>query len=185
MIKNKSDLTFYLKADAVRNGMDCSLLKYLFFLFCGIEGAHVYRYLKFLRYTEYHYNSKGLLHKLFYLYYNVRLHRLGFRYHIQIPINKVGYGLRIMHLSGGGGVLLNVESIGNYCGFNAGVLIGNNGNDAKPRIGDYVAFGPGSSAFGDITIGSNVFVAPGAVVRTNIPPNCIVGGIPAKIIKQK
>ena len=97
-----------------------------------------------------------------------------------------GYGLRIMHLSGGGGVRLGAASVGNYCGFNAGVLIGTNGSlDARPTLGDHVAFGPGAKAFGKINIGSHVFVAANAVVVKDVPDNCIVGGVPAKVIKRK
>ena len=84
-----------------------------------------------------------------------------------------------------GGVLLNVCKIGNYCGVNAGVLIGNNrGNENRPVIGDYVAFGPGSKAFGKIKIGNHVFVAPNAVVVKDVPDSVIVGGIPAKVLKM-
>lgn len=84
-----------------------------------------------------------------------------------------------------GGVLLNVRKIGNYCGVNAGVLIGNNrGNENRPVIGDYVAFGPGSKAFGKIKIGNHVFVAPNAVVVKDVPDSVIVGGIPAKVLKM-
>lgn len=52
-------------------------------------------------------------------------------------------------------------------------------------MGDYVGFGPGAKAFGKIIIGNNVFVAPNAVVVKDVPDNCIVGGVPAKIIKSK
>lgn len=77
---------------------------------------------------------------------------------------------------------MNVRKIGNYCGVNAGVLIGNNrGNENRPVIGDYVAFGPGSKAFGKIKIGNHVFVAPNAVV---VKDSVIVGGIPAKVLKM-
>lgn len=84
----------------------------------------------------------------------------------------------------GGGVLLNVTRVGNYCGFNSGVLLGNNGGENKrPIIGDYVGFGPGSKAFGEVHIGNHVFVAPNAVVTKDVPDNAIVGGVPAKILK--
>lgn len=73
----------------------------------------------------------------------------------------------------------------NYCGFNSGVLLGDNGENALPTIGDYVAFGPGSKAFGRITIGNNVFVAANSVVTKDVPENSIVGGVPAKLIKNK
>jgi acetyltransferase-like isoleucine patch superfamily enzyme len=35
-----------------------------------------------------------------------------------------------------------------------------------------------------VTIGENSIVAAGAVVSTNVPDNTIVGGIPAKVIKE-
>lgn len=120
MIKTKIDLKFYIKEDAVRNGMDCSYLIYLSRLFRKHENAMSFRYLKTLRKCEYHTNNSGLFHKLMCLYYTVKLQRLGALYNIQIPINCCGYGLRIMHLTGGG-VLLNAKKIGNYCGFNCGV----------------------------------------------------------------
>lgn len=86
----------------------------------------------------------------------------------------------------GGGILLNAKVVGNYCGFNSGVVIGNKDvQEARPTIGDHVAFGPGAKAFGKITIGDNVFVAPNAVVTKDIPSDCVVGGVPAKVIKQK
>ena len=85
-----------------------------------------------------------------------------------------------------GGILLNIKKCGNYCGFNAGVLIGNvESQDNRPTLGNYVAFGPGAKAFGKLIIGDNVFVAPNAVVTKDVPENAIVGGIPAKIIKFK
>ena len=34
-----------------------------------------------------------------------------------------------------------------------------------------------------VTIGNNVVVAAGAVVTKDVPDNCVVGGVPAKIIK--
>lgn len=85
-----------------------------------------------------------------------------------------------------GGILLNIKKAGNYCGFNAGVLLGNIGSqENRPILGNHVAFGPGAKAFGNITIGDNVFVAPNAVVTKDVPSNVIVGGIPAKILKEK
>ena len=114
----------------------------------------------------------------------MKIRRIGIRYNILIPPNVCGYGLKIGHLAGGGGVLLNAKKIGNYCGFNSGVLIGNKGGqENRPEIGDNVSFGPGAKAIGGITIGSNSFVAANAVVVKDVPANSIVGGVPAQIIK--
>lgn len=183
MIRTRADLRNYINEDAKRNGI-FSLKSYVIGILLGKEQAHAYRYLRVLRHCEYHKNNKGLLHKIRYVFFLIIYGRLGFRYHILIPLNVCGKGVRLLHISGGGGILLNAKKIGDYCSFNSGVLIGNNrDNENKPVVGDYVGFGPGAKAIGKITIGNNVFVAPNAVVVKDVPDNCIVGGIPAKFIK--
>jgi acetyltransferase-like isoleucine patch superfamily enzyme len=44
--------------------------------------------------------------------------------------------------------------------------------------------GAGATILQGVTIGENAIVAAGAVVSKDVPDNTIVGGIPAKIIKQ-
>ena len=186
MIKTREDLKFYLQEDAKANRMDgCSLLKYWVRLFIGSEAAHVYKYLKVLRHCEYHCNNGGIVHKMLYRYYKVRLHRLGFKYNIRIPENICGYGLSILHIAGCGGCLVNAKKVGNYCKLQTGVLMGNTNHseDEKPTIGDNVGFGPGAKVLGKITIGDNCFVAANAVVVKDMPSNSIIGGVPAKVIK--
>ena len=186
MIKNRKDLAFYLKEDARRNNASWSKPVYWLHLLASSEHACIYRYISCLRHYEYHLNNAGLWHKCLSLFYEFRLRKLGLRYNMYIGPNICGYGLRIMHLCGGGGVLISARKVGNYCGFNAGVLVGTAGDEsARPVIGDYVAFGPGAKAFGNLTIGNNVFVAANSVVTKDIPDNCIVGGIPAKFLKEK
>lgn len=184
MIKTKEDLALYLKEDAKRNNKPKSRVKYYWRLLSGDENAHVCRYLGCLRHFEYHLNNSGrAFHRILKLYCGFRLSRLALRYSIRIKPNTCGYGLRIMHLSGGGGCRVGAEKVGNYCGFNAGVLIGTDNDGNRPVLGDHVAFGPGAKAFGKLTIGNNVFVAPNAVVTKDVPDNCIVGGVPAKVLK--
>lgn len=188
MIRTIEDLKFYLQEDAKANRMyECSILKYWMRLFIGSEAAHIYKYLKILRYCEYCYNNTGLLYKLMYIYFKVKLHRLGFKYNIRIPENVCGYGLSILHIAGCGGCLVNAKKIGNYCKLQTGVLIGNTNHseDEKPVIGDNVGFGPGAKVLGKVTIGNNCFIAANAVVVKDMPDNAIVGGVPAKIIKMK
>lgn len=52
-------------------------------------------------------------------------------------------------------------------------------------IGNDVWIGQNCTILPGIEIGDGVTVAAGSVVTRNIPPYCIVGGIPAKIIKEK
>ena len=50
-------------------------------------------------------------------------------------------------------------------------------------IGDNCYIGTGATILGPIHIGDNVTIAAGAVVTHDVPDNCTVAGVPAKIIK--
>lgn len=183
MIKTRHELKFYLAEDAKQNKV--SKLKYLPWLFCKRDVARVYRWLKAYRKCEYHYNNRSNpFHKLLYYFFYVKKERLGNEYGISASINRIGYGLRICHLAPSG-VRLGVSRAGNYCTFNAGVLLGTKNSQARPELGDHVTMAPGSIAYGGINIGDNVLVAANAVVTKDVPANCIVAGIPAKIIKHR
>ncbi|MBO0421693.1 chorismate mutase [Enterococcus plantarum] len=55
----------------------------------------------------------------------------------------------------------------------------------KPiTIGDNVWLGGGVVITPGVTLGDNVVVAAGAVVTKSFPANCVIGGNPAKIIKE-
>lgn len=56
---------------------------------------------------------------------------------------------------------------------------------AKPvTIGNDVWIGANCTILPGVTIGNNVVVAAGAVVTKDVPDNCVVGGVPARIIKE-
>lgn len=56
---------------------------------------------------------------------------------------------------------------------------------AKPvNIGNDVWIGGNVTILPGVTIGSNVVVAAGAVITRDVPDNCIVGGVPAKVIRS-
>lgn len=61
---------------------------------------------------------------------------------------------------------------------------GVNKPDAVPHLGNSVAIFSGARIIGDIKIGNNVYIGANAVVVKNVPSNCIVGGVPARIIKK-
>lgn len=74
--------------------------------------------------------------------------------------------------------------MGENCIISSGCVLGNKtGSFDGPTIGNNVEIAIGAKVIGPITIGDNVIVAPNSVVVKDVPANCIVSGIPAKIIK--
>ena len=70
--------------------------------------------------------------------------------------------------------------IGGNCNINAGVNIGMGGS----IIGDNCYLAPGAKIIKPVHIGNNVMIGANAVVTKDIPDDCMVVGIPAKIIKR-
>jgi serine O-acetyltransferase len=54
-----------------------------------------------------------------------------------------------------------------------------------PRIGNRVDIGAGAKILGVIDIGDDVAIGANAVVLTDVPPNSIAVGVPARIIPRK
>lgn len=52
-------------------------------------------------------------------------------------------------------------------------------------IDDNVYISTGVTILGPVTNGNNVTIGAGAVVVKDIPDNCVVAGVPAKIAKYK
>lgn len=60
-----------------------------------------------------------------------------------------------------------------------------NSTVAKPiKICDRVWIGIAATIMPGVTVGENSIVAAGAVVTKDVPPNCIVAGVPARKIKD-
>lgn len=64
------------------------------------------------------------------------------------------------------------------------MTIGYNGQGDPPVIGDNVMITCGAKVLGQIHVGNHVTIGANAVVIRDVPDNCVVGGVPAKILKQ-
>jgi len=105
--------------------------------------------------------------------------------------SRLGPGIVIVH---GFGVVIgsDVEIAGDCCIFH-GVTLGDRGSewvnsdreDGHPRVGREVMFGAGAKVLGPITIGDNCVIGANAVVLTDVPPDSVAAGIPAKIISKR
>ena len=51
-------------------------------------------------------------------------------------------------------------------------------------IGDNVWLGAGAKVLAGVQIGNHVVVGAGAVVTKDVPDNCLIAGIPARIVKE-
>lgn len=68
-----------------------------------------------------------------------------------------------------------------------GSTLGGTGKDKgkrHPTVGNNVIISAGSKLLGPICIGNNTKIGANAVVLKNVPDNCTVVGIPAKIVKR-
>jgi len=94
---------------------------------------------------------------------------------------SVGPGLIIQQ---GFATIVLARKIGNNFWVNQQVTVGYNGRDMFPTIGDNVSIRAGAKVFGNITIGDNVIIGANAVVSRDVPSNCVVAGVPARIVKR-
>jgi serine O-acetyltransferase len=101
--------------------------------------------------------------------------------HLFIWCDDIGSGLFIQH---GFSTVISAKSIGKNCWINQQVTIGNNGKNINPTIGSNVWIRAGAKVIGGINIGDNVVIGANAVVVKDVPPNCVVVGVPAYIIKR-
>jgi len=98
------------------------------------------------------------------------------------PESDIGPGLVIHTFSC---VHVLVKTMGHSCTINQGVALANVRGAGRPIIGDNCYFGAGCKVMGNVTIGDNVVVAANSLVVSDVPSNCTVMGVPARIISRE
>jgi len=106
-------------------------------------------------------------------------------YNSDIPSSvKIGKNTLFGH-TGIGVVIHQRAVIGDDCIIGQGITIGGKSkNPDVPIIGNKVYIAAGARILGPVKIGNNVIIAPNAVVLKDVEDNTIVGGIPAKVLKE-
>ena len=105
-------------------------------------------------------------------------------YNCSVPAScTIGKGTKF----GYGGIAVVIHSravIGKNCMIGQGVTIGGkSGWYEVPVIGDNVHINAGAKIIGPVRIGDNVEIGANAVVVKDVPSNCVVAGIPARILR--
>ncbi len=101
------------------------------------------------------------------------------------PGATIGRRLVIDH--GTGIVIGETAEIGDDVLIYQGVTLGGTGKDTgkrHPTIGNNVMISAGAKVLGPFKVGDNSRIAAGAVVLKEVPPDCTVVGVPAKIVKR-
>ena len=146
-----------------------------------------FRFTCYLRKTA-HYSSRKRSFAFFaYLYNRVLYHHYRFRYGFDIsPTTRIGPGLYIGHF---GGVVVSPHAIlGANVNIAHGVTIGAASRGPRtgaPTLEDRVWVGANAVLVGNITIGHDALIAPGAYVNFDVPPMAVVLGNPGKVISSE
>ena len=101
------------------------------------------------------------------------------------PGAKIGTGVFIDH--GSGIVIGETAEVGDGCTLYQGVTLGGTGKDKgkrHPTLERNVTVGSGAKILGPFTVGENSKIAAGAVLLTEIPPDCTAVGVPARVVKR-
>jgi serine O-acetyltransferase len=146
-----------------------------------------FRFTCYLRKTA-HYSSRKRSFAFFaYLYNRVLYHHYRFRYGFDIsPTTRIGPGLYIGHF---GGVVISPHAVlGANVNIAHGVTIGAASRGPRtgaPTLEDRVWVGANAVLVGNIVIGHDALIAPGAYVNFDVPPMAVVLGNPGKVISSE
>lgn len=179
MIKSFKELKFYIRADEIMNEQHFpkgyhKLIKY--------DRHIIHRFLRCMRILEYltYKSNTNVWFKPFKVICEIQYSRLKAKTGFGIPINTIGYGVRLAHIST---IIINGNTkIGRYCCLHNNIVIG----DAKPKkIGDYVYIAS------NVTIAKNIEIADGCSISANsfqnhsaLKKNMLWGGVISKPIKE-
>jgi serine O-acetyltransferase len=143
-----------------------------------------FRFTYYLRKVAHYAKTKRGLGFFGYVYNRIQLHHYRMRYGFDIsPATLIGPGLYIGHF--GGVVISPYAVLGANVNIAQGVTIGSTSAGPRkgaPTIGDRVWIGANAVLVGEITIGREALVGPGAYVFFDVPNGGVVLGNPGIVV---
>lgn len=177
-IHSKKELKFYIAADMMMNHGKFrwsweDRLKHI------VAPDYIMRYLKSMRHLQYLSSNRqrSPLWYCRYLYHRIRYRELGYKLGFSIDYNSLGYGVGIPHY--GTIVVGRTSTIGNYAVLHTSICVTGTGSE----IGDAPYISTGAKVISTVKIGDNVAIGANSVVNKDMPGDCMVAGVPAKVIK--
>ena len=97
---------------------------------------------------------------------------------------KLGRGVNLGY--GGLGIVIHSRVIiGNNTSIGSSVTVGGTSKKWEvPVIGNNSIISTGAKIIGGVSIGNNCVIGDNAVVTSDMSDNCVVVGVPAKVVKQ-
>ena len=143
-----------------------------------------FRFTYYLRKVAFYATRKRSIWIFAYLYHRAMLHHYRFKYGLDIsPTASIGPGLYIGHF---GGVVISPEAVlGANVNIAHGVTIGATSRGARlgaPTLEDRVWVGAHAVIVGNVTIGHDALIAPGAYVNFDVPSMAVILGNPGKVV---
>lgn len=146
----------------------------IMFLYPGFRAVRMYRKANWF----YRHNMKFIARAIS----QSAVRKTGIEIH---PAATIGRRLVIDH--GTGVVIGETAEIGDDVLIYQGVTLGGTGKQQgkrHPTIGNNVMISSGAKVLGPFKVGDNSRIAAGAVVLDEVPPDCTVVGVPARVVKR-
>ena len=146
----------------------------VFFLYPGVRAIRMHRRAHFFYTHNFKFIARMISQRA--------VRKTGIEIH---PGATIGHRLVIDH--GAGVVIGETAEIGDDVLIYQGVTLGGTGKDTgkrHPTIGNNVMISSGAKVLGPFKVGDNSRIAAGAVVLEEVPPDCTVVGVPARIVRR-
>ncbi|MCM3600624.1 serine acetyltransferase [Robertmurraya korlensis] len=153
-----------------------------------LDSVRHYNHKKYWKKREEVINPASKIPKFIRFIYMLQIKRMD-TYHCSSMGTAFGYGTKFNSFPNlphglNGIIISHYAKIGTNCTIYQQVTIAESKDGKAAIIGDNCLIGAGAKIIGDVKIGKNVKIGANAVVLKDIPDNCTVVGVPAKVIKK-